>query len=322
MSIAARAQHRATSEKSMDMIRRRAREHPARYKKLGEERIMKISMGQSPRIMGIGPVKNVPRQVLSASPGNIFTVTSDERGRLDKVGLGSVAYALLHFRIERLIAWGDYRATQAELEAAGFKKQLGMLERLVYTNGAGRRGAATPGAAVLSCSDSRITRSIFGGDAYVISNAGNILSPLAIAAMAGLVREGVPAIVVLGHTDCGAVGAALSGNNEKHLETILSVVGENIRRGEPDGNSAKKAVRKVMSNRNFEAVSPSEGREFVERLNAEVLNAVSTVNAIRGKTFANYFGPELQELQGLVRETGTAVIPMFLDLATGEIEEI
>jgi carbonic anhydrase len=73
-----------------------------------------------------------------------------------------------------------------------------------------------PFAAVLSCADSRVPvelvldQSI--GHLFVVRVAGNVATPDTIASLEyGAAVLGVKAILVLGHTNCGAVKATLAG---------------------------------------------------------------------------------------------------------------
>ena len=73
-----------------------------------------------------------------------------------------------------------------------------------------------PFAAVLGCADSRVPPEIpFDqgfGDLYVVRVAGNVATPEEVASLEfGTLVLGARAIVVLGHTRCGAVDAALAG---------------------------------------------------------------------------------------------------------------
>jgi carbonic anhydrase len=75
-------------------------------------------------------------------------------------------------------------------------------------------GAQSPFCAILSCSDSRVSPEfIFDqgiGDLFVIRVAGNGGSTSAIASIEYAVLQlKVPLIVVLGHSGCGAIHAAL-----------------------------------------------------------------------------------------------------------------
>ncbi len=70
-----------------------------------------------------------------------------------------------------------------------------------------------PKAAILTCSDARVPPSVIfdqpAGSLYVVRVAGNTATPSAIASLDYAVSAlGVELIMVLGHTNCGAVGAA------------------------------------------------------------------------------------------------------------------
>lgn len=73
-----------------------------------------------------------------------------------------------------------------------------------------------PFAAVLSCADSRVpVELVFDqsiGHVFVTRVAGNVASPEIIASLEyGAAVLGTRAILVLGHSACGAVGAAIAG---------------------------------------------------------------------------------------------------------------
>ena len=69
---------------------------------------------------------------------------------------------------------------------------------------------------VLSCSDSRVPPELVFdqtlGDLFVVRSAGNIAGPLGLASLEyAFSHLGSTVLVVLGHTKCGAVTAACSG---------------------------------------------------------------------------------------------------------------
>lgn len=79
-----------------------------------------------------------------------------------------------------------------------------------------------PFAVVLGCSDSRVPAEIVFdqgfGDLFVIRVAGNVAGPSQIGSIEYAVEQlGVRLVVVLGHSHCGAVTAALE---EIRLETL------------------------------------------------------------------------------------------------------
>ena len=74
--------------------------------------------------------------------------------------------------------------------------------------------AQAPLAAIFGCSDSRLAAEIIFdlglGDAFVIRNAGQVMSPSVLGSLEYAVGVlGVPLILVLGHDACGAVRAAI-----------------------------------------------------------------------------------------------------------------
>lgn len=88
-----------------------------------------------------------------------------------------------------------------------------------------------PNAAVLSCSDARVPPSVvFGqthGDLFIVRNAGNNATPAAIASLDYAVGElGVDLVVVMGHTECGAVAAAAANVTAPHLSPIVDPIRE------------------------------------------------------------------------------------------------
>ncbi len=76
-------------------------------------------------------------------------------------------------------------------------------------------GGQQPFASILSCSDSRApVELIFDqgiGDVFVIRVAGNVIDTMEIGTLEyGVAHLATPLIVVLGHTHCGAVSAAVN----------------------------------------------------------------------------------------------------------------
>ncbi|MEE9334799.1 MAG: carbonic anhydrase [Granulosicoccaceae bacterium] len=77
-----------------------------------------------------------------------------------------------------------------------------------------------PVAIILGCSDSRVpAEMVFDqgfGDLFVIRVAGNVVAPSQIGSVEFAVqRFGIPLVIVLGHTQCGAVIATID-ELEKH----------------------------------------------------------------------------------------------------------
>lgn len=77
----------------------------------------------------------------------------------------------------------------------------------------------TPLAAVLACSDSRAPVELLFdlgfGDLFIVRAAGQVAGPDQIGSLEYAVEHlGVPVVLVLGHTKCGAITAAVGGADE------------------------------------------------------------------------------------------------------------
>ncbi len=89
-------------------------------------------------------------------------------------------------------------------------------------------GGQQPYAIVLSCADSRVVPELAFdtglGEIFVIRVAGNVANSSSIASIEYAVAHlGTSVIVVLGHQNCGAVTAAVSGgDNGYNLNHLLS----------------------------------------------------------------------------------------------------
>lgn len=97
------------------------------------------------------------------------------------------------------------------------------------------KNGQSPYACVIACADSRVVpESIFSvglGELFVIRVAGNVIGDFELGSIEYAVNHlGTPLVLVLGHTNCGAVTAAINHNSESHIEEItreiLSVIGD------------------------------------------------------------------------------------------------
>jgi carbonic anhydrase len=150
--------------------------------------------------------------------------------------------------------------------------------------------AQTPFAAVLSCADSRVPVEIVFdqgfGDLFVCRAAGNVVTPEIVGSLEfGTLALGAKVLVVLGHTGCGAVKAAIAG------DAVPGQISTLFRHIQP-------AVDRTPS-REMEAVA----RENV-RVQAGLLRTSSPVIA------------------GLVRERKLLVAGGVYDLASGRVSMI
>jgi len=89
-----------------------------------------------------------------------------------------------------------------------------------------------PFAIILGCSDSRVPAEIVFdqgvGDLFVIRVAGNIVAPSQVGSIEFAAETfGSPLVVVLGHTNCGAISDALSACEQGSVNTshkMMSIV--------------------------------------------------------------------------------------------------
>lgn len=114
-----------------------------------------------------------------------------------------------------------------------------------------------PYAVVITCSDSRvIPESIFSagiGELFVIRVAGNVISDHQLGSIEYAVDHlGSKLVVVLGHTNCGAVGAAIGGHTGGFIKSITDEIKAAIGE-ETDGYKAsclnvEHAISKIKDN--------------------------------------------------------------------------
>ena len=86
-----------------------------------------------------------------------------------------------------------------------------------------------PFAVILTCSDSRVPpEHIFStgfGDLFVIRTAGNVVDDFELGSIEyGAEHLGAKVVVVMGHTNCGAVSAALDGHASGNIQSIVDEV--------------------------------------------------------------------------------------------------
>lgn len=115
-----------------------------------------------------------------------------------------------------------------------------------------------PFAVILGCSDSRVAPEIIFdqglGDLFVVRVAGNVLDDDGLGSLEYAVEHlHAPLIVVLGHTKCGAVTAAVSGEPAPgHLRAIMQALKPVVRStrglpGDPVEVAVKANVQRVVN---------------------------------------------------------------------------
>jgi carbonic anhydrase len=154
-----------------------------------------------------------------------------------------------------------------------------------------------PIAAILGCSDSRVPVEIVFdqrlGDLFVVRVAGNGAGPSQVASLRFAVeRLGVPLVLVLGHSGCGAVRACLQ--SPRRVPRALGPILDPIRR----------VVRAVEEIRQATPVEEWEGLTVRA-------NVAAVVKALRGKLGVPGGGPG---------KTGVSVVGAVYDLRSGRVE--
>jgi carbonic anhydrase len=107
-----------------------------------------------------------------------------------------------------------------------FLSDRGHSHGLLSESKALHQATQTPFAVVLTCADSRVAPEILFdaglGELFVIRVAGNVANPSTIGSIEYAVQYlGTPLVLVLGHTHCGAICAAMSGERESDNLGIL-----------------------------------------------------------------------------------------------------
>jgi carbonic anhydrase len=150
-----------------------------------------------------------------------------------------------------------------------------------------------PFALVLTCADSRVSPELYFdqglGDLFVVRNAGNVLDDHVIGSIEyAIAHLGVNLIVVIGHTKCGAVSAAVAGGHAPgHIGSLIEAI-------EP-------------------AVHACEGQPGDKVDNAVGANARLVAEGLRAS------GPILNEA---VKRGTLRVVAAKYNLATGRVETV
>ncbi|MCE9544400.1 MAG: carbonic anhydrase [Planctomycetia bacterium] len=125
-----------------------------------------------------------------------------------------------------------------------------------------------PIAVVLTCSDSRAAPELVFdkglGVLFVVRVAGNVSGPEVLASIEYALAElKVPLVVVLGHSNCGAVGAAIKGKqqpspNLQHLVDLIHTGGDL-----PEDRAAALEVA-VQNNVNFQTGLLTKNSQIID----------------------------------------------------------
>lgn len=150
-----------------------------------------------------------------------------------------------------------------------------------------------PKAIIIGCSDSRVPPEIIFdqglGDLFTIRVAGNVISDEVIASIEYAVQNlNTSVIIVLSHTNCGAVNAAVTYDGEKTEGRIIKII-----------NEIKPAVQNAMT---------LEG-DLLDNSIKENAKIVGQRIATSGKI-----------IQDAVDESDLSIYPAYYDFMTGIVE--
>jgi len=154
-----------------------------------------------------------------------------------------------------------------------------------------------PFAVILSCIDSRTSAELIFdqglGDVFSVRIAGNILNDDILGSMEFACKvAGAKAVVVLGHTKCGAVKGACDDVKLGNLTILLEKL-----------KPAIHSEKTVLSNRN------ATNSEFVEKVAS--LNVKLTMAQVKGKS---------DILNEMIKNKEIAIIGGMYDVETGIVD--
>jgi carbonic anhydrase len=146
----------------------------------------------------------------------------------------------------------------------------------------------TPVAAILGCADSRVPPEIVFdqgfADLFVVRVAGNVCGIPELASIEyGVLVLKVPLIVVLGHTKCGAVDAAISKKElPGSLPELMSMIRPSVDKAEKETNSSEDLMHRTTKANVFHSMSVLMElspiiREAVESKKLKIVGAVREI---------------------------------------------
>lgn len=111
---------------------------------------------------------------------------------------------------------------------------VGSGERRTSERRAETASTQNPFASVLACADSRVSPALVFdegvGDLFVVRTAGQVVDTAVLSSLVfGVSVLKTPVVVVMGHTDCGAVAAVRSGSDYgPDLEGVTSAISKEV----------------------------------------------------------------------------------------------
>jgi carbonic anhydrase len=154
----------------------------------------------------------------------------------------------------------------------------------------------SPFAAILSCMDSRAPAELIFdqgiGDIFNIRIAGNVISPYVLGSLEYAVAvAGSKLILVMGHTNCGAIKGACDDVKMGNLTSLLEQIKDSV----------------------SQETSTTENRTGN---NLEFVNKVSLLNVQHS---VNQMIEQSEVIRGLVESGEIKIVPAMYDIATGKV---
>jgi len=143
-----------------------------------------------------------------------------------------------------------------------------------------------PFAIVVACSDSRVAPEIIFdqglGDIFVIRVAGNVLDRVSLGSIEYAAEHlKTPLVIILGHTYCGAVTAAVEskGRTEGNIGAIVKRILPAVERAKKEGKSGKDLlnsaiVKNVLLQREYMIKNSPVIRKLIKAKELQVITAI------------------------------------------------
>lgn len=156
------------------------------------------------------------------------------------------------------------------------QKDLGPVRRMELV-----QNGQKPFAVVLACSDSRVPVELLFdqgmGDIFVVRVAGNVVDPVALGSIEyGLEHLGVNLLMVLGHSDCGAVKATVDGGEAPgSIAAIVRKIKPSVAKMTADGVGVAELYSRVEEENVFATIEEIKASPIVHHLMEHGLKIVA-----------------------------------------------
>lgn len=148
-----------------------------------------------------------------------------------------------------------------------------------------------PFAIVVTCSDSRVSPEIIFdqglGELFVVRVAGNVVDPVALGSIEYAAEHlHTPLLIILGHTHCGAVTAAVDvkGKPEGNIGAIVKKIVPAVKKAKAKGGSREDIIANAIKEnvllveREIEKKSPLL-KHLIEKGELKVISAVYDISS-------------------------------------------